>query len=205
MGSQLRTQSVPVNPITVNSPASGYIITGIDVTPSVVAVEGQADALALLKGMANTKPISIAGATGDVSTTVDLDLPAGVTAVAGTKIQVVIHLKSPDSTRTVTAGIVPNGVRSDLIYTLSTPNVIVTIGGANAALNAFDTSTLTGSVSVGDLGPGTYLVNVTVSLPAGIKLVPGGINPAQITVTVTSPATPTPAATPTPTPTPKPS
>jgi YbbR domain-containing protein len=193
VGSQIRTQSLPVNPVIINSPASGYYITGIDITPPVVEVQGQADALAQLKGMANTKPISVAGATGDITSITGLDLPAGVTATTGAQIQVIIHLKSPDSTRTVSIGIVPTGVRSDLIYSLSTPNVTVTLGGATAALNAFDTSTLTGSVSVGDLAPGKYTVSVSVFLPAGIKIVPGGINPAQITVTVTSPATPAPS------------
>jgi YbbR domain-containing protein len=201
VGSQLRTQSVPVNPVIVNSPASGYYITSIDITPPNVEVQGQADALARLDGSANTKPISLAGATGDKTVIVGLDLPAGVSAPANPQIQVIIHLKSPDTTRTITIGIVPTGVRSDLIYSLSTPNVIVTMGGATAALNAFDTSTLVGSVSVGDLGPGTYTVTVNVTLPAGIKIVPGGINPAQITVTVTSPASPLPSGSAAPSPT----
>lgn len=194
VGSQLRTQSVPVNPVFVNSPASGYRISGIDVTPLVVEVEGQADALAALNGMADTKPISVAGLTSDKTVIVGLDLPPGVTATGSGQIQVIIHVKSPDSTLTVSVGIVPTGTRSDLIYQLSTPSVNVTIGGAAAALNAFDTSTLVGSVSVGDLGPGTYTVTVSVSLPAGIKLVPGGINPAQISVTVTSTASPGPSS-----------
>jgi YbbR domain-containing protein len=200
VGSQIRTQSLPVNPVIINSPASGYYITGIDITPPVVEVQGQADALAQLKGMANTKPISVAGATGDITSITGLDLPAGITASTGAQIQVIIHLKSPDSTRTVSIGIVPTGVSSDLIYTLSTPNVTVTLGGATAALNAFDTSTLTGSVSVAGLAPGKYTVSVSVFLPAGIKIVPGGINPAQITVTVTNPATPAPSGSPAPQP-----
>ncbi len=71
VGSQIRTETVPVNPVIVGAPAAGYYITSIDITPSVVSVRGQADALALLKGKANTKAISIAGATGDVSAKVE--------------------------------------------------------------------------------------------------------------------------------------
>ncbi len=193
VGSQLRTQSVAVNPVLINSAASGYRVSSVDVTPLVVEVEGQADALASLKGQANTKPISIAGLTGDKTVIVGLDLPAGVTATGSGQIQVIIHVASPDSTVTVSVGVVPNGARTDLIYRLSTPSVNVTIGGAAAALNAFDTSTLTGSVSVGSLTPGTYNLPVVVSLPAGIKVVPGGINPPEVTVTVTSPPSPAPS------------
>ena len=67
VGSQIRSETVPVNPVIVDAPAAGYFITSIDVKPPVVSIQGQADALALLKGKANTKPISIAGGTGDVT------------------------------------------------------------------------------------------------------------------------------------------
>ena len=67
----------------------------------------------------------------------------------------------------------------------------ITIGGATAALNAFDTSTLVGVVSVGSLDVGTHTVVVTTALPSGIKLV--SISPSQITVTVTNAPTPPPA------------
>jgi len=189
--SQSRTETVPVNPITVNSPAAGYVISSVDVNPAVVAVQGQADALALLKGLANTQPISIAGATGDVTKTVGLDLPSGVAAEEVPQITVTVHLQSPPSTRSVSVGLVPEGARSDRIYSLSTPSVTITIGGATAALNAFDTSTLVGVVSVGGLDVGTHSVIVTTALPPGIKLV--GISPSQITVTVTNAPTPPPA------------
>jgi YbbR domain-containing protein len=191
VGSQKRTETVPVNPIVVNAPAAGYVISSIDVNPPIVAVRGQADALALLKGLANTQPISIAGATGDVTKTVGLDLPSGVTADGVSQITVTVHLQSPPSTRSVSVGLVPDGPRSDRIYSLSTPSVTITIGGATAALNAFDTSTLVGLVSVGSLNVGTHSVVVTTALPPGIKLV--SISPSQITVTVTNAPTPPPA------------
>lgn len=193
VGSQIRSETVPVDPVIVDPPAAGYYISSIDITPLAVAVHGQADALALLKGKANTKPISIAGATGDVSVSVNLDLPAGVTSDTTGPIAVVIHLQSPASTRSVSVGVVPVGARSDRVYTLSTPSVIATLGGATAALNALDTSTLVGSVSVGSLDIGSHTVTVSITLPAGINAV--AINPFQITVTVA--AVPTPSASPT--------
>jgi YbbR domain-containing protein len=197
VGSQLRTETVPVMPTVVGTPAAGYYISSIDVSPPVVAVRGQADALALLKGLANTKSISIAGATGDISAKVALDLPSGVTAEDQSTIGVVVHLKTPDSTRSVSVGVVPDGARSDRIYSLSTPSVIVTLGGATAALNAFDTSTLVGAVSVGALDVGTHTVTVTISPPPGIKVL--AISPSQITVTVSNVPTPPPAASASPT------
>lgn len=197
VGSQLRTETVPVNPDVVGTPAAGYYITSIDVTPPVVSVSGEADALAQLKGMVNTQPISIAGATGDVSIRIALSLPSGVEAPDVTTIAVVVHLQSPSSTRTVTIGLVPDGARSDRIYTLSTPSVTVTLGGATVNLNALDTSTLVGIVSVGNLDPGSHTVVITIYLPSGIKMV--AISPAQITVTVDIPPSPPPSDSPAPT------
>ena len=191
VGSQKRSESVPIVPVTVNSPAAGYYVSSVDISPTFVEVQGQADALAQLGGRVNTTPISIAGATGDVTVnSAQLDLPFGVTVLNAPDIKVVIHLTSPNSTRSVTIGVVPTGESSDLLYSFSSLNVTLTIGGATAALNAFDTSTLTGNISLSGLGAGVSTVTVSVKLPAGITLV--SINPPQITVTVTSPATPTP-------------
>lgn len=192
VGSQIRVETVPVNPVVVGSPAAGYVITSVTVTPPVVVVRGQADALARLKGMANTKTVSVSGATSDVAVNVNLDLPDGVTSDTTGPIAVVIHLQATTSTRTLTVGVVPEGARSDRVYTLSTPGVTVTLGGATAALNALDTSTLVATVSVADLGLGTFTVKVSITVPAGIKVV--SISPMQVTVTISVAPAPTPSA-----------
>jgi YbbR domain-containing protein len=197
VGSQLRKESVAVVPKTVGSAAAGYAVSSVEVNPNIIEVQGQADALAQLNGQVSTKAISIAGATGDVTVAnAELDLPAGVTVITQGGVNVVVHLTSPGSTRTVSVGIVATGASPDLLYSYSSLNATLTIGGATAALNAFNTATLTGTVSVQDLGPGTYTVKINVQLPAGIQLV--DINPIQITVTVSSPPTPTPTPPPSP-------
>jgi YbbR domain-containing protein len=190
VGSQIQTQTVPVTPVVTGSPAAGYVITSIDVTPPAVAVRGQADALAQLKGLASTQPVSVAGATSDVSVQVNLDLPTGVTSDA-TTISVVVHLQAQSSTRSLSVGVVPVGALQNRIYTLSSPSVTVTLGGPTAALNALDTSTLVADVDVGSLDVGVHTITVTVPVPAGIKVVV--VSPAQITVTVVVAPSPSPA------------
>jgi YbbR domain-containing protein len=198
VGSELRTESVAVSPVVRGSPASGYYVASIDVSPSVVSVSGNANALATLNGRVNTKPISISGATGDVAVKIDLDLPSGVQTTDATSIDIVIHLTSPEATRSLTIGVVPQGALPDRIYTLSTPSVTVTLGGAQAALDAFDTSTLVGVVSVGDLAPGIYNLTVAVNVPPGLKVV--AVNPAVIAVTIEVPPSPSPSHSPSPSP-----
>jgi YbbR domain-containing protein len=193
IGSQVRTTTVPVSPVIDGSPAAGYYITSIDVEPSVVSVSGQANALSLLKGVAATRSISISGATGDVSATVALELPEGVVASGATSVKVVVHLSSPPSTRTISVGVVPQGARPDRTYSLSTDNVVVTIGGATAALNVVDTSQLVAVAQVGGLDTGTYLVTLTVDTPSGIRLVSISVSQIYVTVTV-APATAAPSS-----------
>jgi YbbR domain-containing protein len=195
VGSQLRTEPVPVDPITTGTQAAGYNITSIEVKPAIVSVQGQADALALLKSKATTKAISISGATHDVTVNVGLDLPSGVTSDT-TSVSVIIHLASPTASRSVTVGVVPTGARSDRIYALSAPSVVVTLGGATATLNAFDTSTLVGTVAVADMDVGVHTAVISVALPPGITLL--AISPAQLVVTVSSVPTPPPPVSPAP-------
>jgi YbbR domain-containing protein len=184
VGSQIRSETVPVDVADAihGNPAPGYYITSIDISPPTVEVQGQADALALLKGKANVAPISVAGATSDLSVKVNLALPLGVTSDTVTQISVVIHLQSPASTRSLTVGVVLDGARSDRTYTLSTSSVVVTLGGATAALSALDPATLVATVSVVGLDNGTHVVSISYAAPAGIKLL--AISPPQITVTI---------------------
>lgn len=190
VGSQIRSETVPVHPVVVGSPASGYNITSVEVQPSVVVVRGQSDALFALRGQANTAAISIAGASAEATQfTVALDLPAGVSTDAST-ITVIVHLASPLATRTYSVGLTVPDARSDRTYTLSTSSVLVTLSGATAALNALDTSTLVGSISVAGLDTGSFDLTVTVSPPAGIRVV--SISPAQIHVTIGTKPAPSP-------------
>jgi YbbR domain-containing protein len=190
VSSLTRSEPVPIKPVVTNSPAAGYYIASVTVSPPMVTVRGQADALGLLKGQASTKPISVAGATSDVSVNVALDLPNGVTSDVSGTVSVVIHLQAQTSTRSLTIGVVPDGARPDRNYQLSTLSVTVTLGGDTAALNALDTSTLVAKVSVGDLGVGTFTVTVKINVPPGIKVV--AWNPVAVIVTITVSPTPSP-------------
>jgi YbbR domain-containing protein len=87
--------------------------------------------------------------------------------------------------------VVPVGALPDRVYSLSIPSVTVTLGGATAALNAFDTSTLVADVSVAGLDVGTHTVSVTITVPPGITVL--AISPGQVNVTVASSPSPPPS------------
>ena len=205
IGSQLATKTLPVSPVVAGSPASSFEITAVEVQPSLVTVEGEADALAGLVAI-STRPVSISGATADVEATVGLDLPTGVAALGVAQVRVTITIRPRTGTRTFEAGVqVVNG-GADLVYVPAIESVLLTVGGTLEALDAVDPARIAAQLDVAGLGPGTTAVAVSAVLPAGVSLV--AASPPEVTVTVTAVATPVPipspasvpAATPSPTP-----
>ncbi len=199
VGSEIRSVTLPVTATVSGSPAAGYFVSSVDVTPVVVQVRGEADALGPLRSVA-TKPVSVAGATSDVTQQVALDLPSGVDSSV-TAVKVVVHVQAVTETRTLTVAVVLDAARNDRNYSLSVTQVMVTVSGPVAALNALDTSTLVAVASVGTLGPGTYSVQLSLSPspPANVQLV--RIEPVSVQVTVAVPPSASPAAGPSASPT----
>jgi YbbR domain-containing protein len=180
-----QTKSLPVNPNVTGAPAAGFEIATIAVAPLVLTVEGDADQLAGLSSI-DTAPISLAGATSNVSTSVGLALPAGVLPIGGDTVRVTIGVRQVTATRTFSAGIVLTGARSDRVYALSTDHVLVTLGGSITDLDRLQGRAFDVQAPVGGLERGTHDVPVVANLPAGLALV--AASPPRVTVTVTLPA-----------------
>lgn len=193
VGSQLQTKTLPVYPVLTGTPSTGYEVASVSVSPPVVLVEGEADALAAPVRI-DTVPVSITGAQVNIQQTVDLALPDGVSILGSSSAQVVVRLRAATGSRTLSVGIVTTGSRPDRTYAIATGSAQLTLGGPAALLDAIDGSTLTATADVSGLGLGTSSVDLHVTLPSGIVLV--ALSPPSVDVTVTA-ATPaaTPAAT----------
>jgi len=189
-----RTRSLPVKPNVTGTPAAGFEVASVAVQPLVLTVEGDADQLAGLSSV-DTAPISVSGATGNVSTSVGLALPTGVLPIGGESVRVTVSVRQVTATRTFSAGIVLTGSRSDRVYTLSTDQVLVTLGGSAADLDGLEGRAFTVQAAVGGLEPGQHEVGVVANLPAGLTLV--SASPPSVVVTV---ALPPPSAAPSATP-----
>ena len=204
VGSPVTTKSVPVNAVVTGTPADGFVVGTVSIDPSVANVTGEAATLAGLTSV-QTIGVDVSGATGTVTRSVGLDLPAGVTAIGDQSFVVTVTLRPTDSTRSFTTGLIVVGAASDRQYTLGLTSVIVTLGGGDQALNAVDASTFAASINVSGLGTGSHDVDVRVVPPAGLRVL--SVSPATVTVFVGDAATapPTPGPTPSPTPGPTPS
>lgn len=193
-----QTRTLPVVPIITGSPAPGFEVASVTVTPLVVAVEGDADQLASLT-TATTLPLSISGASATQTSSVALDLPLGVLSLGPETVSVQVVLRAVTETRTFSAGILLTGDRPDRTYALSTDRVLVTVGGGAADLDRLSGATFAVTADVTGLDVGTHAVRVRAALPAGLTLV--GAAPSTITVTIGLPsasAAPSAPASPTP-------
>ena len=193
---------MPVNPIVTGTPGAGFRVDQVTVDPLVVSIEGDQDQLVALVS-ADTAPVSVSGATRDVTTEVAFELPTGVSVVGGPgTARVTVRIVPVTETRNFTAGLRLDGRRPALEYQVSERVVLLTLFGSTADLDTLESSALVIALNVADLGPGVNEVPVVPDLPSAVSV--AAISPATVIVTVTERPTPTPtlpASTPTPVPT----
>jgi YbbR domain-containing protein len=180
--SNAQTKTLPVNPIVVGTPPTGYAIDKITVDPTVVGVKGDAPVLATVT-KADTEPISVGAVTGTIETDVKLNLPTGVVPDRET-VHVTITMRAETATRTFDAALVLSGRQPGLDYQLSTGSVFVTVGGPTADLDRIDPASFTITLDVAGLGPGSHELRPVPNLQAGLRLLK--VDPETVTVTVSS-------------------
>jgi YbbR domain-containing protein len=78
---RINARDVGVRVVTQGSPAPGFWVSDIDVTPASVTLQGNPEQLDQIAGFVETLPVDLSNATGDISLQVPLDLPPGVSAV----------------------------------------------------------------------------------------------------------------------------
>jgi len=189
-----RTKSLPVNPVVTGTPAAGFEVASVTVDPVVVSIQGDANDLAGID-RADTQAISVSGASSDITATVPLNLPNGVEALGTGTVEVTIHLRQVITTRTYEAGITLIGASPDKVYSLSTDQVLVTIGGSTADLDRLSGTPLVLTIDVTGLGDGSHKLVPEANLTTGLSLI--SIAPSPVIVTIASPPpSPAPIASP---------
>jgi YbbR domain-containing protein len=180
-----KTRTLPVAPNVTGTPAPGFEIASVSVTPLVVTVAGDIDQLSALT-RADTEPLSVNGTTRDIVRQLSLALPTGVVPVDAGTVAVTVKIRAVTATRSFNAGIALIGARSDRTYVLSTNQILVTLGGSIGDLDRIQGQAFQVQAEVGGLAPGTHDVKIVANLPAGLALV--GASPPTIAVTVAAAA-----------------
>lgn len=195
---KLNSKTVPVQVLTVGSPAPGYIAgSSITVFPSLVTLTGDPSILEPIK-FVETRPVDLNNANSDVQMTVDLVPPFNTTTGGVTKAQVRIGITEAQASVPVVG--IPITVLNPptLRYQLNPSVITFTLEGPYQLLQPkLPLEQIKATVDLaGRTEPGTFEIPLQVQTPA--KLV--ATNLPKITVTIVAPSRPT--ATPTPLPQP---
>jgi YbbR domain-containing protein len=187
--SNKESKTLTISPLVTGDPAPGFELIGATVEPQVVTVEGDIDDLQPLLSV-DTAPVPISGLSANQTLETTLALPSGVVALDVQTVRVSIVLRPVTATRTYQVGLDLVGARSDRIYSLSTDQVLLTIGGSVADLNRLEGANLVATLDVTDLTTGTGAITVQADLPAGVAFVSASPDKVSVTVTTPPPASP---------------
>jgi YbbR domain-containing protein len=195
--SSVGVKRVPVVPLLSGEPASGYSVVGVQVTPQLVTLTGSSGPLDGVQSI-STVAVNLAGATGAFTRTVALQEPERARLRFGEPTNAIVTVQVVAVNRpfqvTLPLPIQVVNIEAGLQMTLSPAIVPFTLQGRTADLARLNTTTLTATISVRGLGPGSYPIVPQVALPPGVQLVGP---PPSVTVLLRAIPTAIPEATPT--------
>lgn len=178
---QTRHATLPVIVDVENSPAPGYVVTQVRVTPQTVSAVGPQDVLEPLNAL-STASIDLSNLTGNATRTVPLILPNGATLLDRNTVQVEILIQPVQGTATVLVGPQFVGVGAGLQARSEPASVELVVSGEGLALRDFNATRARVLLDLADRGPGTHEIESRVELPAGFHL--SRVNPERVRVTL---------------------
>lgn len=155
--------------------AQGYKFTGAESTTKSIQVRGQPDVLEGLDSITvPASALSVEGATGDVNITVDIKnfLPANVTAVGDTKVNVTLKVEALDKkslTLTVNdLNIV--GAKSGVATNIVPEKITVVVSGLSANLESVTNADLKATLDVSEMNAGSNVGSLKFEPATGLSV-----------------------------------
>ena len=179
-------KSVQVEASLAGSPADGFEISEIEITPRNITVNGDAAVLENLRRLPTTL-IDVQGARRDIITTVYLQELEGIYIDPSEPVQISVVVRIQETTimrEFVLDDISFLGLPEGWIISHEPQSFVVTIKGLYTRITPLTEDSLRLSVNVSDLEPDTYVLPVLAHLPDGVEA--EGV-PATLTVTLIAP------------------
>ena len=176
------TRTLPVLWSLRGNVANGYWITQVTTDPVAVTVRGDQALLGPLARI-ETAPIDVSGLTTNRSYRVPLVLPAGVTLIDPTDAVVGVSVVPLTGTRSFPlVAVTVTGLGPNLIAEIDPRTTEVVLAGSVPALTALAADAVSATVDATGKGPGTYLVDIAVRVPAGLTA--QSVQPTRVTLTM---------------------
>jgi len=186
-------RNVTVKAIVTGQVASGYRLTNITVSPLTVTVySANPGVVNDLPGYVETQPLNITGADEDITESLPLNLPAGVSVVGESTIKIAVTVSAIQGSITINNSTIELiGLNPEYVVTISPETVDVILSGPLPTLDELNASDVRVILDLSELTPGTYQLNPRVELDIPELLVES-ILPETIEVVISIPPTATP-------------
>lgn len=187
----VETELVPMKdvPLQVDSlvkgePAEGYELTGVEAAVQSLSVAAQQDVLDAMTVLTTEQPLSIEGATADVSGYVRLSRPTGIENTVPYDVAVTAYIQEKTVERTLSQVKVEiDGLDDTLSASLSRARQTVQLTGGYHFINGLTQEDVRLFVDVNGLGEGTHEVPVQISIDNAPEFTCALSSP-EITVTI---------------------
>lgn len=153
--------------IPLGSPAYGFKITNMEITPQFVTISTKDPSLtSSLPDLIETKPVNLNGRDKSFEETVELNLPDGINLVGEVEIKVKVEIEAIITTKSLRGvPIAPTNVPQGLSAVLRQRTVDVYLTGPIHLLSNLTEQTLTVGMDLDGIRPGTHQIKPTVVLP----------------------------------------
>lgn len=198
---KIGSNEVAVRAVTTGTVASGYWVRDIAIEPNVVTLIGDPEVVSEIKGLVETLPLDISGATGDVVERMALRLPEQVSPLGVQGVKVTVYVEAQQGTLTILREPVIRGLSTNLVASVSPKEVAVTLTGPRPRLGTITDEDVYVYVDLVDRDAGPHHIDLTYLVPEGLEVITLLPDTVEVEIRYELP-TPTPTSTPTSTPTP---
>lgn len=178
---EITYKTVAVAPRLAGNVGLGYQIVGIVVDPISVMVVGDPNTLADISYLP-TIPVDVSGIKGDFTAVVEPDLPNGVALARKQNLSVRVYVSAVESSQIFHVAPTAKGVGGGVQVSVAPSAVAVTLSGPMPVLTAVKPQDIKIVADAAGLGPGSYEVNPTITVPAGLRL--DAVSPEKVVVTI---------------------
>jgi YbbR domain-containing protein len=162
---------VTVIPELRGDPAPGYRRGGVTVEPSTVTLAGVPSVLDEMPAFVRTQPITITGATANLSVRAPLTVPQNVAVVDVQYVTVTLEVMQIESSRIVTAPIEVQGLSAGLAARTSPSYVQVILVGPDPVLSELKPGDVRVVVNLFDYTLGVHRISPIVLAPERVSTV----------------------------------
>jgi YbbR domain-containing protein len=173
-----------VKAVIIGAVQNGFRLTGMTVNPSVVTLFSSNPSVLLgMPGYVETEPLDITGAKVDIVRALSLKLPAGVTVVGNSGVEVQVSISAIEDSLTLTRPIAYQGLNAGLSVKISPATVDVIVAGPLDILRNLKPGDVEVVLRLAGFGPGIYKLAPTVNIMIE-NIRAESFSPAQVEVSI---------------------